>query len=383
MTPGDAPTTTTAAHELGALFPRAAAVHDWLTIPGGSEKVVLELLRLLPGADVFTSVYDADTWSDALAGHRVHTSFLDRVPGARRRYPQLLPLMNAAFESFDLSDYDLVVSSSHSCAKNVLTPPDTLHVCYCHTPMRHAWEPRFLARERLNPVARVAARVMMPRLRRVDLAGAARPDVFVANSRHVAARIEKYYRREARVIHPPVEVAAHLERPRRPDDYYLVLGRVVPYKRVDLALAACAKLGRRVKVAGSGRALDDVRAVAGPGAELLGYVPDEELGDLLAGARALLFPGEEDFGIVPVEAQAAGVPVIAYGAGGIRDTVIEGRTGLFHAEQTVESLAAAILEFEQMTFDEREIRENARRFAPERFRTELAELLRAARSEVG
>ncbi len=361
--------------QLTGAFPRAAIAHDWLTVPGGSEKVVLELLRMLPGADVYTSVYDPEPWRELLAGTTVHPSFLDRVPGARRHYPKLLALMNAAFESFDLADYDLVVSSSHSCAKNVLTPPGTLHVCYCHTPMRHAWEPRFLAQEELGPAARLAARALMPRMRRLDLAGASRPDVFVANSHHVAARIEKYYRREARVIHPPVDVAPHLARPRDPGDYYLVLGRVVPYKRVDVALAACATLGRRVKVAGTGRALETARAAAGPDAELLGWVPDEQLGELLAGARALLFPGEEDFGIVPVEAQAAGVPVIAYGAGGIRDSVLDGRTGVFHHEQTPASLASAILDFEERDFDERAIREHAARFSPERFRDELAGLL--------
>ncbi len=363
-------------------YPRAALAHDWLTIPGGSEKVVLELLKLLPGADVFTSVYDPEPWREALAGHEVHPSFLDRIPGARTRYPKLLPLMNSAFESFDLADFDLVVSSSHSCAKNVLTPPGTLHVCYCHTPMRYAWEPRFLAQEELGLVSGLAARALMPRLRRTDLAGAVRPDVFVANSRFVAQRIETYYRREAHVVHPPVDVAPHLARPRREDDYYLVLGRVVPYKRVDLALAACAMLGRRVKVAGTGRALESARAFAGPDAELLGFVPDEDLGELLAGARALLFPGEEDFGIVPVEAQAAGVPIVAYGAGGIRDTVVEGRTGVFHAKQTAASLASAILELEETQLDEQAIRDNARRFAPERFRAEMAELIRDQRSAV-
>jgi glycosyltransferase involved in cell wall biosynthesis len=362
-----------------AAFPGAALVHDWLTIPGGSEKVVLELLELLPGAEIFTSVYDPEPWRDLLAGHRVQPSFLDRLPKAREQYPKLLPLMNAAFESFDLSGFELVVSSSHSCAKNVLTPPGTLHVCYCHTPMRHAWEPRFLAQEELGRASGIAARALMPRLRRTDLAGAVRPDVFVANSRYVAARIEKYYRRDAHVIHPPVDVAPHLARPRTPGDYYLVLGRVVPYKRVDLALAACAKLGRRVIVAGAGRALESARAVAGRDAELLGFVPDEQLGELLAGARALLFPGEEDFGIVPVEAQAAGVPVIAYGAGGIRDTVVEGETGLFHDEQTADSLAEAILAFERSSFDEHAIRDNARRFSPERFRAEMAQLIDAHR----
>ncbi len=336
--------------------------------------MLLELLGLLPEAEVFTSVYDPSRWPAALRDRAVHTSFLDRLPGARSHYPKLLPLMNAAFESFDLSGFDLVVSSSHSCAKNVLTGPDTLHVCYCHTPMRHAWEPRHLAGE-LGPGAARAARLLLGRLRRDDLAGAVRPDVFVANSNHVAGRIRKHYRRDAVVVHPPVDVERHLYRPRREDDYYLVLGRVVPYKKVELAVGACATLGRRVKVVGEGRGLAAARAAAGPGAEFLGYLPDQDVAELLSGARALLFPGEEDFGIVPVEAQAAGVPVIAYGAGGVRDTVIDGETGVFHAEQTVTSVASAILQAESMRFDDPRIRANARRFAPARFRAELTDVL--------
>jgi glycosyltransferase involved in cell wall biosynthesis len=370
MSPVTAPALTHA-------FPRAAIVHDWLTVPGGSEKVVLELLQLLPHAEIFTSVYDPEPWREKLAGVTVHPSFLDRIPKARQQYPKLLPLMNRAFESFDLSGFDLVVSSSHSCAKNVLTTPQTRHVCYCHTPMRHAWEPAYLAGEELGTVGRLAARLLMPGVRRSDLAGASRPDVYVANSSFVAQRIAKYYRRESIVIHPPVEVAEHLARPRREDDYYLLLGRVIPYKRVDLAVAACAKLGRKVKVAGTGRAMEAARAAAAgsPDVEFLGFVPDEELGDLVAGARALLFPGAEDFGIVPVEAQAAGVPVIAWGVAGVLDSVVDGETGVFFAHQTVEALADAILAFEAMDFDEAAIRENARRFAPERFREQIGVLL--------
>jgi glycosyltransferase involved in cell wall biosynthesis len=363
-----------------SVFSRVAVVHEWLTHPGGSEKVVLELLRMLPEAEVFTSVHDRERWAAELQGRTVHASFLDRVPGARTHYPKLLALMNAAFESFDLSPYDLVVSSSHSCAKNVLTGPDTLHVCYCHTPMRHAWEPRFVDAEGLGPAGRAAAGLLMRRMRHLDARGASRPDVYVANSTHVAARIAKYYRRDARVIHPPVEMEALLERPRAPEDYYLVLGRAVGYKRVDLAVAACAMLGRRVKVAGTGRGLEAARAVAGPGAEFLGRVEDERIGPLLSGARALLFPGEEDFGIVPVEAQAAGVPVVAYGTGGVRDSVIEGETGVFCAEQTVASFASAILELEDSRFDEDAIRANARRFSPARFRAEMADVLLEHRS---
>lgn len=360
---------------------RPAIVHEWLTVPGGSEKVVLALLDLLPGAELYTSVYDPAPWPAAITDRPVHASFLNRVPGARRHYPKLLPLMNAAFESFDLSGHDVVVSSSHSCAKNVVTGPETLHVSYCHTPMRHAWEPRFLAGEALGPVARAGAAALGGRLRRQDLAGAVRPDVFVANSSHVARRIRKYYRRDAVVIHPPVDVARGLASPRRPDDYYLVFGRLVPYKRADLAVAACARLGRRVKVAGDGRALDAVRAAAGGHAsvELLGAVDDAELARLFAGARALIFAGEEDFGIVPVEAQAAGVPVIAYGTGGVRDSVVDGETGVFFGEQTVESCANGILAFEALeaagAFAEASVRANAERFGPERFAREMGGLL--------
>jgi glycosyltransferase involved in cell wall biosynthesis len=355
-------------------FRRSAIVHDWLTIPGGSEKVLFELMELLPDADLFTSVYDPTRWPVSLRDRVVNVSFLDRLPGAHRHYPKLLPFMNLAFESFDLSEYDLVVSSSHSCAKNVLTSSDALHLCYCHTPMRHAWEPRHLAGE-LGAGQALAARMMLGRLRRNDLAGASRPDVFVANSNHVAARIRKHYRRDAIVVHPPVDVERHLHRPRREDDYYLVLGRVVPYKKVDLAVGACATLGRPVKVVGEGRGLEAARARAGADAEFLGYVPDYDMAELLSGARALLFPGEEDFGIVPVEAQAAGVPVIAYGEGGVRDTVVENETGVFHAEQTVTSVASAILQFESMEFDEYRIRANARRFGPARFRAEITDVL--------
>jgi glycosyltransferase involved in cell wall biosynthesis len=365
---------------LGGHFRRAAITHDWLTVPGGSEKVLLDLLELFPDAEVFTSVYDPAPWPRELRRRAVRTSFLDRIPGARSHYPKLLPLMNMAFESFDLSGFDLVISSSHSCAKNVLTGPETLHLCYCHTPMRHAWEPRHLAGE-LGPAQALAARAMLGRLRRQDLIGAGRPDLFVANSTHVAQRIRKYYRRDAVVVHPPVDVERHLFRPRRTEDYYLVLGRVVPYKRVELAVGACATLGRRVKVIGDGRGLAAARAAAGPGADFLGHLPDAEVDELLSGARALLFPGEEDFGIVPVEAQAAGVPVIAYEAGGVRDTVIENETGVFHAEQTVTSVASAILQAESMSFDEHRLRGNARRFGRARFRAEMTGVLLEHASE--
>jgi FkbM family methyltransferase len=370
---GDVP--ANAVEDMRRRFPRVAITHEWLTVPGGSEKVVLAMLDLFEDAELFTSVYDPEPWPERIAARPVHTSFLDRLPGARRIYPRLLPLMNAAFESFDLADFDLVISSNHACAKNVVTRPGTLHVCYCHTPMRYAWEPEFLREEALSPVVRALLPALVSRLRRQDFAAAQRPDLFVANSRHVAARISKYYRRSARVVHPPVDVAPLLRQPRAPQDHYLVLGRLVPYKRADVAVAACERLGRPVKVAGEGRSLDAVRAVAGPHTELLGYVDDDAVLELLRGARGLLFPGEEDFGIVPVEAQAAGMPVIAYGVGGVRDSVIDGETGVLYDDPSVDGLCGAITAFEHREFDEAAIRENARGFGPERFRAEFAEVI--------
>jgi glycosyltransferase involved in cell wall biosynthesis len=380
--------------ELHARFPRVAIVHEWLTIPGGSEDVVIELLKMFPDAELFTTVYDPAPWPELIKQRPVHASFLNRIPGAARHYPKLLPLMNMAFRSFDLSPFDLILSSNHACAKNVRTRSGQLHVCYCHTPMRYAWEEGFLDGEEVGRVTRMALPLLLRRLRRQDLAGAASPDVFVANSRHVAARIERYYGRSAEVVHPPVDVDHFLALPRAlaaDSDYYLVFGRVVPYKRVDLAVDACVARARALKVAGGGRALEAIRAGLararrqpemgeGPPIELVGRVADAERDRLLAGARALLFPGEEDFGIVPVEAQAAGLPVIAYGVGGAAESVLDGRTGVLFGEQSIAGLAEAIERFEGLDLDDATMRENARRFGRDRFRAEMASVIdRAAR----
>jgi glycosyltransferase involved in cell wall biosynthesis len=361
--------------EVRERFARVAVTHEWLTVPGGSEQVVEEILRIFPDAELFTSIYDPDPWPPIIAERPVHASLLDRLPGARRRYALLLPMMNRAFASFDLSGFDLVISSNHACAKNVTPPRGALHVCYCHTPMRYAWESRFLAGEKLPSAARVGARLLLPRLRRQDFAAAQRPHAIVANSRAVAERVARYWKRAAHVIHPPVDVGRFLHIPRTPGDYYLALGRVVPYKRVDLAVAACGHLARPVKVAGDGRALLDARRAAGPEAQFLGRVPDADVPGLFANARALLFPAEEDFGIVPVEAMAAGLPVIAYAVGGARDSVIDGETGVLFSEQTVDSLAAAIRRFESQRFHEPELRRRAGAFEASRFREQFAALI--------
>lgn len=371
-----APSSTLA--ELRERYRRVAVVHDWLTIPGGSEQVVAELLEMFPQAELFTTVYDPAPWPELITDRPVHATWLNRLPGARRHYPKLLPLMNGALRRFDLSGFDLVLSSSHANAKNVRTPPGTLHVCYCHTPMRYAWEEGFLDGEDVGRATRLLLPPLLARLRRADLAGAGEPDVFVANSAHVAERIRRHYGRHSEIVHPPVHVEHFLGLERRPGDYYLAFGRVVPYKRVDLAVAACTRLGRPLKVAGDGRALGAVRAGAGAEIDFLGKVADEERDALLRGARALLFPGEEDFGIVPVEAQAAGVPVIAYGVGGAVETVRDGVTGTLFAEQEPGSLSAAIERFEGLSLREEAIRDNARSFGRDRFRAEMAAVIAGA-----
>jgi len=369
--------------DLRRRFPRVAVAHDWLTVPGGSELVVMELLEMFPAAELFTTVYDPAPWPALIKERPVHASFLNRIPGATRQYPKLLPLMNRAFRSFDLEGFDLVLSSSHACAKNVRAASGSLHVCYCHTPMRYAWDEGFLEGEEVSPLIRPLLGPLLSHLRRQDLAGAAGPDVFVANSRYVAARIERHYGRTAEVVHPPVDVDHYLGIRREPQEYYLAFGRVVPYKRVDLAVAACGELGRSLRVAGGGRALEAMRSDAVAGTEFLGKVSDEQRDRLFGGARALLFPGEEDFGIVPVEAQAAGLPVIAYGTGGARETVLDGQTGVLFSEQTPSSLAAAIERFEGLELDPRAIRANATGFSRETFRREMARVIAAAHPRAG
>jgi glycosyltransferase involved in cell wall biosynthesis len=363
-------------------FRRVAVVHEWLTIPGGSERVVLALLELFPDAELFTTVFDPEPWPSTISDRRVTSSFLNRLPGARTMYPKLLPLMDCAMRSFDLRGFDLVISSNHACAKNVRKPPGVPHVCYCHTPMRYAWDPGYLAGEKLGFAGTAAFNALAPRLRRRDRAAAQAehgPDVVIANSTFVAQRIQRFWGREAIVIHPPVDARRFSGVVHDPQDYYLFLGRLVPYKRAEVAVAACRQLNRRLKVVGTGRAMRSLQAQAGPGVEFLGHVADDELPALLSGARALLFPGEEDFGIVPVEAQAAGLPVIAYGSGGVRDSVVDGITGVLFEEPTVAGLREAIERFDGLILNDRDLREQASRFAPENFARQFAAVLDALR----
>lgn len=359
---------------------RVAIIHYWYTGYGGGERVVEALAEMFPQADFYALVATERGVPPALRGRRLTTSFVDRIPGAKRWHRHFLPLYPLALEQFDLSDYDLVISSESGPAKGVITSPRTCHICYCHTPMRYLWDMHHEYRKSLNPLTRAFFALTAHYVRQWDVNSAARVDCFVANSQYVAARIRKYYRRESTVIYPPVNVSAgYLSS--IVDDYYVVVSRLVPYKRIDLAIEACNRLGRRLKIVGTGPEYRKLRKLAGPTIEFLGRLDGKDLADSYARARAFLFPGEEDFGIAPVEAQSYGRPVIAYGRGGALDTVAslapgeapQLATGIFFDRQSAEALSDAMVAFErdETSFDPEFIRGHAQRFSLERFKEQF------------
>jgi glycosyltransferase involved in cell wall biosynthesis len=368
----------------GGLPARTALIHDWLVARGGAERTLEAMLQVLPGAEVYTLIHDPKAFAGSgspLEGARVHSSFLQRLPWAQRRHRGYLPLMPLAVESFDLSGYELLLSSSHAVAKGVQVGAEQLHVSYLHTPMRYAWElsSSYLQRAGLDGgPAGLAALALLHYLRIWDQVSAHRVDLFVANSRCVARRIWRAYRRPAAVLYPPVEV----ERfdPGRPrGEFYLTVSRLVPYKRVDLIAQAFHRLGRPLVVIGEGPELPRLQELGGPNLRFLGQQPDAVVREHLETCRAFVFAADEDFGIAPVEAQAAGAPVLAYGHGGALETVLPGRSGLLFAAQSVASLVGAVESFEAAPhFPVELLRENAERFSAQRFRNELAELLERA-----
>jgi glycosyltransferase involved in cell wall biosynthesis len=364
----------------GGVCMKIAIVHEWLVTRAGSEQVVEQMLRLYPQADLFSLV---DFLPDELRGCLQHkpvtTSFLQHLPGSKRRFRAYLPLMPLAVEQFDLDGYDLILSSNHAVAKGVITRPDQLHLCYVHTPIRYAWDfqHQYLRGSRLHRGVRsLPTRMILHYLRLWDLASAYRVDQFAANSHYIARRIHKMYRRDAQVIYPPVAVdrfRPHLSR----ENFYLAIARFVPYKRVDLIVAAFNQLGLPLVVIGDGPDRPHLQAIATPNVTLLPPQPDAVIADYLQRCKAFVFAAEEDFGITPVEAQAAGAPVIAYGKGGAVETVIAGKTGLFFPQQTIESLIQTIREFESghYQFSPEDLRQNAERFSPERFGQEFRQFV--------
>jgi glycosyltransferase involved in cell wall biosynthesis len=372
--------------------PRVALVHDWLTGMRGGERCLEVFCELFPDADLYTLLHLPGTVAPVIEGRRVVTSFVQALPGAARRYRYYLPLFPLAIDRFDLAGYDLVLSSSHCVAKGARRGSGAVHVCYCFTPMRYVWDmyddyfgrdAGWLTRTLMPPVAAA--------LRRWDRRASGRVDHFVAISRHVAGRIRRFYGREADVIYPPVDVD-RFEVATGPDaGYDLVVSALVPYKRVDLAVQAAVRLGRRLVVVGTGPEEGRLKAMAGPTVEFLGWRGDAEVADLYRDCRAFLFPGLEDFGITPLEAMAAGRPVVAYAAGGALETVVgldatdDPPTGVFFGEQTVEGLVEALrrLEASGDRFSQKALRARAEQFDRPRFKARMADYLQARLAEQG
>ena len=359
---------------------RIAIVHDWLPLYGGAERVLEQILLLLPQADIF-SMIDAipPEQRGFLQNKPVTTSFVQKLPGAKTRYRSYFPIMPLAVEQFDLSPYNLVISSSYSFAKGVLTGPDQRHLCYCHSPIRYAWDMQhqYLEQSGLTKgLKSFIVRLLLHYVRLWDYRTAAGVDAFAANSAYIARRIMKVYRRESEVIFPPVAIESFpLEE--RKENFYLTASRMVPYKKIDLIAEAFSRMPeKKLIIIGDGPEMDRVRAKAGSNVELLGYRDNETLRSHLQRAKAFVFVAEEDFGIVPVEAQACGTPVIAFGRGGVAETVIPGKTGILFYEQSAESLAGAVRLFETGTFSPAEIRQQAQKFSAEVFRQRFADFVR-------
>lgn len=361
-----------------------ALCHDWLNGFRGGEKCLEVLCELYPQSPIYTLFYEKGRVPGSIESHPIHASALQRLPMARHYYRHLLPFYASAIESFDLTGVDLILSTSHCAAKGVRKPDGARHICYCFTPARYAWAlfDQYFG-DKPGPVKAVVRRLVED-FRRWDLENSGRVDHFIAISDHVKQRIRRYYDREADVIYPPVDTEYYTPDTTRREGFYLVVSALVPYKRVDLVLERFARDPKPLVIIGDGPERRKLERVAPEGTCFLGWQPDEVLRDHYRRARALIFPGEEDFGIVPVEAQACGCPVIAYGLGGAVETVIDGRTGVLFAEPTAASLEEALTRFADTALDPYEIRKNAERFSRKRFSTEISERIGAVLAgEVG
>jgi glycosyltransferase involved in cell wall biosynthesis len=347
---------------------KVAIVHYWLVGMRGGEKVIEALCEMYPQADVFTHVYVPDKVSDRIRQHRIITTFINKLPRAASMYKAYLPLMPLALEQLDLRGYDLVISSESGPAKGIIPPPNALHICYCHTPMRYIWNMYHDYRDGAGRLTRLLMPPLAHYLRLWDVSSSQRVDSFVANSETVAKRIQRYYGAKSTVIHPPVDTGAFsIAPPSEVGNYYLMAGELVSYKRPDLAVRAFNDMKLNLVVIGGGEMLDEIKALAGPTVTVLGQQPFDELKQHYARCQALVFPGEEDFGMVPVEAMASGRPVVAFGKGGATETVEAGVSGIFFTEQTVEAICTAVRSLASIPLDPADIARRAQRFGRDQF----------------
>jgi glycosyltransferase involved in cell wall biosynthesis len=355
---------------------KVAIVHYWFVNWRGGEKVIEALLNMYPNADLYTHVYDEQLTEGKLKGYDIHTTFINKLPGAKKHYQKYLPLMPIALEQLDLRQYDLVISSESGPAKGVIVNPDALHICYCHSPMRYVWD---MYPEYLNNSGRFSRWLIRPLIHYLkiwDRLSADRVDHFIANSSFVAKRIDKYYRRSADVIHPPIDLN-EFEVNNDKSDFYLVLGQLTHYKRADLVVEAFRSNGKKLVVIGDGEQYDSLKSLENENITIMGRASWSECKDHLSRAKALIFPGVEDFGMVPVEAMACGTPVLAYAKGGALETVIEGQSGFLFHDQTVKSLNECIEAFEESkALSVSEIRQQAEKFTTEVFKQKLLEFVK-------
>lgn len=362
---------------------KIAIAYDYMTQMGGAERVVRALHRIFPDAPIYTVVYDRSALPVDFRAMDIRTSFIDRWPLSHRKFEWFIPFYGFAMEQFDFREYDVVLSISTMVAKGINTGPKTCHISLCFTPMRWAWDlyQNYIEELRGRFFVRAMFRLFTHYYRLWDVASASRVNYFIAGSRVAARRIHKHYGRRSDVIHPPIEIERFTPTGRPPEDFYLVVSRLVLAKRIDLAVRAFALLGKRLVVIGTGERLPHLKKLAPANITFLGYQPDTVVSDHLARCKALIFPGEEDFGLTPVEAMAAGRPVIAYAAGGALETIKEGETGIFFHEQTPEALAAAVERFEKVGFESRRIRARAEDFGAAAFEKAIRSYVETKRAE--
>lgn len=352
-----------------------ALVHDWLNQIGGAEDVLETLTNVYPDVPIYTSLYWRQKMPLQWQSWDIHTSMIDKLPFAHTHHQMYLPLYPMAFEHFDFSDYDLVISNKSGFCHGIVTGPETLHVCYCLTPTRYVWRyHQYAKQENINAAARAVLPPFISYLRQWDRVAADRVDHFIAISEEVRRRIAKIYQRDAAIIYPPVDTI-RFDISNRVDDYYLLVGRLVPYRNIDILIQAFNKMQRPLLITGSGRDRERLEAMAGPTIQFLGYVPDDELPDLFARCRAFMWPGEEDFGIAPVQAMASGRPVIAYAAGGALETVLAGQTGAFFKEQTVAAIIDAVETFDTNSVDPGFLRLHAEQFDTAVFKRQISQFV--------